>query len=306
MNTTENIIPINGNQRMSINKSSWAWSTHVGAASVKSVLVAMAECANSKTLMAFPSIAHLCEMTELNRKTIISSLSALVSMGLIEDTGSKTGATLQIVVYRLLVGNSPKSGTVKSYGNSARSGTVPETEQYQNVAETVPLLRETVPLLRGNSTRSGTRIPEGSLSIPEGSLIERGGTLKNQQQDEHREVSAKPPPAQRKATNLPADWSLPDDYLQWALTERTDWTDSHAKLTAQIFADYWHGKGGKDARKADWFATWRNWVRRENSLTSKPKPTQPKRDRFDMDDTTWIQGCDPERLGFTSEQWGKS
>ena len=278
---------------MSINKSSWAWSTHVGAASVKSVLVAMAECANSKTLMAFPSIAHLCEMTELNRKTIISSISALVSMGLIEDTGTKTGATSQIVVYRLLVGNSPKNGTVKSYGNSTRSGTVPEVEQYQNVAETVPLLRETVPLLRGNSTRSGTRIPEVSLSIPEVSLIERGGTLKNQQQDEQPEVSAKPPPAPR-ATALPADWSLPADYLQWALTDRPDWTDSHAKLTAQIFADYWHGKGGKDARKADWFATWRNWVRRENSLTSKPKPAPAPSKHNGFAQRDYSKGINPD------------
>jgi len=249
---------------MSINKSSWAWSTHVGAASVKSVLVAMAECANSKTLMAFPSIAHLCEMTELNRKTIISSLSALVSMGLIEDTGSKTGATLQIVVYRLLVGNSPKNGTVKSYGNSTRSGTVPEVEQYQNVTETVPLLRETVPLLRGNSTRSGTRIPyipDDPLIIPDREVA----TPKNQQQDNHPEVSAEPPPAQRKSTSLPDDWSLPVEWMQWALSEKPNWTEQHANKVAEIFADYWRGKSGKDARKADWLATWRNWVRRENS-----------------------------------------
>jgi hypothetical protein len=31
----------------------------------------------------------------------------------------------------------------------------------------------------------------------------------------------------------------------------------HAK-----FVDYWHAKAGRDARKANWDATWRNWVRR--------------------------------------------
>ena len=31
---------------------------------------------------------------------------------------------------------------------------------------------------------------------------------------------------------------------------------------AERFRDYWTGKAGKDGRKADWPATWRNWIRR--------------------------------------------
>lgn len=30
-----------------------------------------------------------------------------------------------------------------------------------------------------------------------------------------------------------------------------------------MFADHWRAKPGADGRKADWLATWRNWVRRE-------------------------------------------
>jgi len=30
---------------------------------------------------------------------------------------------------------------------------------------------------------------------------------------------------------------------------------------AERFADYWHAKTGVNARKADWEATWRNWIR---------------------------------------------
>ena len=268
MNAAENIIPISGNQRMSINKSSWAWSTHVGAASVKSVLVAMAECANSKTLMAFPSIAHLCEMTELNRKTIISSLSALVSMGLIEDTGTKTGVTSQIVVYRMMVGNSPKNGTVKSYGNSPKSGTVPETEQFQNVAETVPLLRETVPLLRGNSTRSGTRIPEVSLSIPEVSLIE---TAAHQEANPKPRINEEPQPtasdmcipendkksgiakkASKKAS-MPSDFAISTNVRDWA--NKSGYGLLDARL--EHFRNWATAKG---ATYADWDAAFRNAI----------------------------------------------
>ena len=30
---------------------------------------------------------------------------------------------------------------------------------------------------------------------------------------------------------------------------------------AAKFSDYWHAKTGRDATKADWQATWRNWCR---------------------------------------------
>ncbi|MDD9333336.1 MAG: hypothetical protein PV354_06640, partial [Bartonella sp.] len=29
------------------------------------------------------------------------------------------------------------------------------------------------------------------------------------------------------------------------------------------FRDYWQAKSGKEAKKVDWSATWRNWYRRE-------------------------------------------
>lgn len=40
------------------------------------------------------------------------------------------------------------------------------------------------------------------------------------------------------------------------------------------FRDYWQAKGGKDARKTDWQATWRNWLRRsaENGDGKQAKP----------------------------------
>lgn len=37
---------------------------------------------------------------------------------------------------------------------------------------------------------------------------------------------------------------------------------------ADMFADHWHAATGKDGRKADWEATWRNWIRR----ASLPRP----------------------------------
>jgi len=66
-----------------------------------------------------------------------------------------------------------------------------------------------------------------------------------------------------RGTRLPADWALPDDWARWAIDQRPDWTPSHVRHIADCFRDYWNAKAGQHARKTDWLATWRNWVRRE-------------------------------------------
>lgn len=39
----------------------------------------------------------------------------------------------------------------------------------------------------------------------------------------------------------------------------------NAQQVFEIFHDYWVGVAGAKGTKADWFATWKNWCRRENS-----------------------------------------
>lgn len=88
-------------------------------------------------------------------------------------------------------------------------------------------------------------------------------------QEPKREEKPSTPAAQSsrasKATRLPVDWQLPDEWQAWALTEQPSWTPEGIRHVADSFRDYWLAKGGADARKVDWEATWRNWVRREKS-----------------------------------------
>jgi len=53
---------------------------------------------------------------------------------------------------------------------------------------------------------------------------------------------------------------LPDDWRQWARAQRPD---LNLDMTWDCFVDYWTAKGGRDATKVDWLATWRNWVRNQ-------------------------------------------
>lgn len=60
-------------------------------------------------------------------------------------------------------------------------------------------------------------------------------------------------------SRLPTDWVPSTDLITWAL-ENGNGIDVGRE--AEKFRDHWAGKAGKDGRKADWPATWRNWIRR--------------------------------------------
>lgn len=61
-------------------------------------------------------------------------------------------------------------------------------------------------------------------------------------------------------SRLSTDWELPHQWQEWAQAERPDLDVS---LVADSFKDFWVAKPGKDGRKSDWLATWRNWVRNQ-------------------------------------------
>ena len=67
-------------------------------------------------------------------------------------------------------------------------------------------------------------------------------------------------------TRLDRDWALPDDWRQWAESERPG---IDALKVSERFKDFWISKPGKDGRKSDWKATWRNWVRDQRQNTQQ-------------------------------------
>ena len=65
-------------------------------------------------------------------------------------------------------------------------------------------------------------------------------------------------PQADQGSRLPKDWALPDDWKTWCEENRPDLEPA---TVADQFRDLWISKPGKDGRKVDWLATWRNWCR---------------------------------------------
>lgn len=163
----------------------WAKKVKTGKSSAKSVLTWLADMCGADHC-AFPSIPALAEATELDKKTVQSSLQHLIAIGLIEDTGERRGRTRQIPVYRLvgveesiadsehtqkrehyqkrdrLMAPNPKENTPKN-GNITKNGGVSDKAPENGMVKE----GETIPFLDGNTPKNGIRNLPGILNPKE-------------------------------------------------------------------------------------------------------------------------------------------
>lgn len=76
-------------------------------------------------------------------------------------------------------------------------------------------------------------------------------------------VAAIAAPSGRLATRLGDEtWQAPDEWIEWAV-QAFKLERKRAVRISHSFRDYWIAKAGQDGCKLDWFATWRNWVRKD-------------------------------------------
>lgn len=69
--------------------------------------------------------------------------------------------------------------------------------------------------------------------------------------------------ATRTGTRLPDDWTPNAELRRWAAAEHPN---VDLRIEIEKFRDYWHAKPGRDGRKVDWSATWRNWIRNARGM----------------------------------------
>lgn len=109
-------------------------------------------------------------------------------------------------------------------------------------------------------------------------------------------------PTRSQGSRFPPDFEFPDEWRTWAKTERSDVDPDDA---FSRFRDYWISQPGVKGRKADWFATWRNWIR--STRKEEPKngflPRETSFDRGVRERREWLE--EQERLAAAGVPFGK-
>lgn len=228
----------------------WALAQRTPSSASKFLLTVIADAASVGDWLAWPSVAYLSEITQQDRKTVLKNLKALEEAKLIMSSG-KAGKTGQVTVWKLPVPTptkSPKTGTGKRQTKSPKTGTASNDE--------------TVPNFPGNST---TFPPKQSQIWDTEPIRNQLGT-----RESARDARA---PAPERGSRLPDNWQPSTSDMEFCQKRRPDLIPSEV---ADRFRDYWAAQPGAKGRKANWSATWRNWVRNERPVQaalSKPHLT---------------------------------
>lgn len=80
--------------------------------------------------------------------------------------------------------------------------------------------------------------------------------------------------AKKKGTRLDDNWQLPKPWGEWAIEE--GFSEFQIRRQAETFKDYWIAQPGQKGVKRDWFATWRNWMRKVQPNASTGFQQQPQ------------------------------
>lgn len=122
---------------MSAKATFWAWHQNIKPATAKLVLLCLADCHNGDSGQCNPSIIYLSRMTGLNKKTVISGITKLEGLGVVEPS-KKSGFSTQ---YHLLTGT--ENGSTENGTGTENGSTVFTRNRYRKRV--------------GGSTENGTR-----------------------------------------------------------------------------------------------------------------------------------------------------
>ena len=253
----------------------WAWSQNTGSSSCKMVLVALAERANDKGL-AWPSYAELISMTELNRKTVITAISKLIELNLIEDSGERTGRTAQVIIYRLLI-NSPKNGTINN-NNDTDLGTVNSELNSTVFSSNSTVFSSNSTVFTTKSPKNGTRNPQEPPRTPI--------NPKDIHCDSDESGSVK-----KYKHAIPNEFSISQEVKNWASKNGFNQLDKRL----DHFVDW---AKSKNAKYADWDSAFKNAIRGDwaklNKETSRAGSTPKLSKHSDFNEIDYTAGVNED------------
>jgi uncharacterized protein YdaU (DUF1376 family) len=132
---------------------------------------------------------------------------------------------------------------------------------WNNRARSDLVHRGFVSISRAESGAKGGRMraERAANSLKNNDAGQANASSREEKSIEKREAKASPKKAP-SGSRLDADWFLPKSWGDWARDEGVD--QDAIRSEADRFKDYWLSVAGAKGRKADWQATWRNWIRK--------------------------------------------
>ncbi len=139
---------------------------------------------------------------------------------------------------------------------------------------------------RSNAGKASAERKKNTSSTPVQQVLDTGST-DVQLTNNHKPVTNNQEPttttkrSSSKGSRLSID-TLPPDWEVFCRSERPDLVP---EKVFEVFCDYWIAVPGSKGVKADWFATWKNWVRNQRAVTEKQRKDDSWKARFSSFDT---------------------
>jgi len=264
---------------MSIKIQTTCWSIKLPP-TTKIVLVCLADFADDYG-RCYPSAQLIAERTGLNERSVRRAIASLENDGHLSRSFC-TGKRTDYIIHPCQKLPDPC--------RSVTPATVsPLTEN------TEPLTHSTIPMTED------TKTPDRGVNITITNHQEPSVTI-----SKDICVAVAPTPKISKGTRLPVDWQLPKELGNFALEQGL--SRDMVIREAEKFRDHWIAQSGQKGVKADWPATWRNWIRRnaEKSVNKKTfyELTQEAKERDADKRLTGLASCDMatlEALGLAKD-----
>lgn len=201
----------------------------------KSVLVSLADNANDDGY-CWPSIDTISERTCASRRAVIEAIKTLESYGVVtanRTDGRHTTYQLTPQSYAQPVQQAHPLSPINQCGTRTRAVGAPVQEVHKPVQE----------MHGGGAGDARGGCAKSTLTVIEPSI--------NHQEPKER------------ASRLSKNWVPSFEEIEFCKTRRPD-LDPHD--VAESFRDYWAAlPDGPKAKKLDWPATWRTWVKRQDA-----------------------------------------
>jgi len=230
---------------MAVNPIQWARSQRQEmSTAAKLMLVLLADNHNDEYGYAWPSIETLAADAGVKRRRVFQALNELYELGLIRIEERRHEQRTNR--YYLL---SEDPLVWRSNSKTQVQHTAPGQVQY-----TAPGWGDQVQYTAPGNPVSSHNVREAGKR--------KGGSHGSPAPSESQQITQPAKPKQ-EGSRLPDGWQPTQAHIDFALS--VGLSEEEAHYEAAKFRDYWCAIPGQRGRKRDWFATWRNWVRKAAS-----------------------------------------